>query len=200
MKIEDLKNIAQEYDIIALQETQLDEGNYINIENFNIVRNDRQAIHHGGGTLIAINKNIIYDKINEDYSNFNHFEIPTIKIKTNQNKNLYFTNLYKPPQIKTSSETWYKLLNKFGNISKLKNHIVCGDFNANHKIWGSKIDNLTGKNLIYAFNKTDLIIVQKNEPTMISKINCKSTASDTNSFFKLGKQYHSKKRNSSYEQ
>lgn len=171
-KIIDLRNMTQDYEIIALQETWLDDG------NFNIERNDRQATHQGGGTLLAINKTIIYDKINEDFSMFNQFEIQTIKIKTKPNNNLFITNLYKPPQVKTTGKTWYDLLDKIGNISNYKNHIICGDFNANHKLWGSKTDNLTGKNLMYAVNKQDFSIVQKNDPTMIPKINCRPTAPD----------------------
>ena len=177
-KIEDLRNIAQDYDIIALQETWLDDGSYINIGNFNIERNDRQATHHGGGTLIAINKNIIYDKINIDFSSFNNFEIQTIKVKAKQDSSTYITNIYKPPQIKATNKTWYKLLNKIGNISNFKKHIICGDFNANHRTWGSKIDNPTGKNLIIAVNKLDLEIIPKKEPTMIPKINYRPSAPD----------------------
>ena len=62
-KIHNLRNIVDEYDIILLSETWLNQHSYINIPNYHIIRRDRIAGQHGG-VAIFIKKNIPFQEEN----------------------------------------------------------------------------------------------------------------------------------------
>ena len=52
---------------------------------------------------------------------------------------------------------------------KSRNHIITGDLNAHHVMWGSKVSNYRGKKLIDVFDDLDLEVLNTGEVTRISE-------------------------------
>lgn len=86
--------------------------------------------------------------------------------------------MYKPPHIHLNKNTWSNLLNSIHSLDPSNSYILCGDLNANHKLWGSEIENKTRRTLIQAINCTDFIIINNKISTLIPKVSNKSTAPD----------------------
>ena len=114
-KLHSLCNIADNYDIILLSETWLNELININIPNFTIVRKDRISLEHGG-LAILIKLNIKFLEEKNIFHSENHLETLGISIPIcthpNSQDKLLIISIYRPPQSNnnTSTSTWNKLL------------------------------------------------------------------------------------------
>lgn len=126
-------------DIICLQETFLNQTDYMYITNKVIYRNDRNADKRGGGTLIAINKIIPSTEITFNNLPTSNNEIQGVKIFF-KNINLTIVNIYSPNGAFTTS--WLNHVSS--QISPP--FIIVGDFNLKHQALGA-VNNTNDSNI-----------------------------------------------------
>ncbi|UYV78532.1 hypothetical protein LAZ67_16001919 [Cordylochernes scorpioides] len=87
----------QKIQIIALQETKLNEKYNLKYKNYNILRKDRNK---EGGGLVFLIKNLYYEDIAINIPNTSDLEAQGIKVYLNQNKTINIFNMYHPPNNK----------------------------------------------------------------------------------------------------
>lgn len=131
------------YDILFLSETLLPENDYhFPIKNYNIIKADRIDGRRvfGGGLSLYIRNDIQYQR-------FFILETPrfleyiAIKIRINtEYLNLVF--IYNPPNNEIDISTLSDWLEA---CSALPNLMITGDFNAQHGLWGSDMENTLGR-------------------------------------------------------
>ena len=146
-------------DVICLTETWLKGGinsNFVNIPNFNLIRNDRNwsengNLKKGGGTCMYINNSIQFSDNDLSFLNMSSIdiEIQWLTIKKQNNRKMHIANVYRPPQgnVKTFVSYLRKCLDSFDEKTK-KDIFILGDFNIDVK---KKSDPVT-KDLIQTLN------------------------------------------------
>ncbi|UYV80245.1 hypothetical protein LAZ67_18002138, partial [Cordylochernes scorpioides] len=145
----------QKIQIIALQETKLNEKYNLKYKNYNILRKDRNK--EGGGLAFLI-KNLYYEDIAINIPNTSDLEAQGIKIYLNQNKTINIFNMYHPPNNKLiDDETTLQTLTD--------NTIIVGDLNAKHQLWGCSTPNPRGKILSNLFDDNAYMCLNDGNPT-----------------------------------
>lgn len=160
-KINDLEMFInnRKIDIVLLNETKLDNSFTSNINNYEIIRKDRN--NRGGGVAIIINNEVDFEII-DSYDSFN-LEIISIKVYVN-NKEFIIICFYLPPNATFPNEFFKK-------IEKEKNLIVAGDLNCKSKSWYSRKENKNGKLLDEYLENSNLQIIRNKKPTYFNKAN-----------------------------
>ncbi|UYV78196.1 hypothetical protein LAZ67_16000431 [Cordylochernes scorpioides] len=157
IKLEEIMEIAekQKIQIIALQETKLNEKYNLKYKNYNIVRKDRNK--EGGGLAFLI-KNLYYEDIAINIPNTSDLEAQGIKVYLSQNKTINIFNMYHPPNNKLIDD---------GTISQFltDNTIIVGDLNAKHQLWGCSTPNPRGKILSNLFDDNAFMCLNDGNPT-----------------------------------
>lgn len=130
-KKEELNSLIRTHhpQIIMLCETKLNNTYKFQINKYDIYRNDREE-NNGGGTAICI-LNTIKSEYIECPEGLKSIECCIVKIKINNNQNLYISSVYKPPKYKIDTNDITKMV----NIDNKAKHIIAGDFNAHHTAW-----------------------------------------------------------------
>ncbi|XP_063615580.1 uncharacterized protein LOC134788675 [Penaeus indicus] len=160
-------------DIIGICETWLKCKDKFNLQNYQVIRKDRED-QIGGGLALCI-KNDIQSKpitLNDRYSN----RIETIGIKINyKNKWLNVLLMYNPcNNLKTEELEYY--------IKQIEDpKIIIGDFNAHHTSWNPKLNaklaNKTGKSIFEIINQNNIIILTP--PGLTTRIDPQSAKETT---------------------
>lgn len=149
-------NLLDSLDILFLSETLLDSHDYhFPSRNFNLIKEDRRdgLKIHGGGLSLYIRDNIHYDRFFINNSP-KHLEYIAIKIKSKLGY-LHFVFVYNPPDNdinKTILANWLNTCSEFQNI------LISGDFNAQHRSWGSDMENKFGKCLYDVLEENPFLI------------------------------------------
>lgn len=116
--------------IIMLSETHLKTQHIVNIDGYKLFRVDRTESKCGG---VAI---AIVDWIECEYVDLKSvkcsLECCAIRVKMNNNQNLYVCAIYRKPSTKIETSD----LNSIFDIEKEAKFIVGGDFNAKSPYWG----------------------------------------------------------------
>ncbi|UYV67100.1 hypothetical protein LAZ67_4003893 [Cordylochernes scorpioides] len=157
IKLEEIMEIAekQKIQIIALQETKLNEKYNLKYKNYNILRKDRNK--EGGGLAFLI-KNLYYEDIAINIPNTSDLEAQGIKVYLSQNKTINIFNMYHPPNNKLiDDETMAQFLTD--------NTIIVGDLNAKHQLWGCSMPNPRGKILSNLFDDNAFMCLNDGNPT-----------------------------------
>lgn len=119
--------------ILMLSETHLKTQHNVILEGYKIFRVDRNQTKCGG---VAI---AIVDWIECEFVEHNppkcSLECCTIKIKMNNNKNLYICAIYRKPTTKIEKDD----ISSIFNIEKNAEYVVGGDFNAKSPHWGGNV-------------------------------------------------------------
>lgn len=154
----------EKIDIIMLSETWFKEDKTPKLPNFNCTYKNRQDGY--GGVAIFVNKNVQY----EEFKLFNLEVIEAIAIKTIQlNKNMVIISIYIPPNANQKSVK-EELLILMDQINKIKEDtILAGDFNAHNQIWGDNKTCRRGKDLEEVVEATNLINLNNDESTLVTK-------------------------------
>ena len=151
--------IANDYDIILLNETWLKDINNIHIPNFTILRKDRTSSEHGG-LAILIKQNIAFLEEKNIFHQENYLETLGISIpicsQSNTQEKLLIISIYRPPHNTTSHANWNKLL---GHTNNFKYAFFGGDFNSHHTAWGSHKICKSGENLLDSITEHNLIFL-----------------------------------------
>ncbi|UYV77995.1 hypothetical protein LAZ67_15003146, partial [Cordylochernes scorpioides] len=157
IKLEEIMEIAekQKIQIIALQETKLNEKYNLKYKNYNILRKDRNK--EGGGLAFLIN-NLYYEDIAINIPNTSDLEAQGIKVYLNQNKTINIFNMYHPPNNKLIDD---------GTMAQFltDNTIIVGDLNAKHQLWGCSTPNPRGKILSNLFDDNAFMCLNDGNPT-----------------------------------
>ncbi|UYV80471.1 hypothetical protein LAZ67_19000259, partial [Cordylochernes scorpioides] len=157
IKLEEIMEIAekQKIQIIALQETKLNEKYNLKYKNYNILRKDRNK--EGGGLAFLI-KNLYYEDIAINIPNTSDLEAQGIKVYLNQNKTINIFNMYHPPNNKLIDD---------GTMAQFltDNTIIVGDLNAKHQLWGCSTPNPRGKILSNLFDDNAFMCLNDGNPT-----------------------------------
>lgn len=154
------KTIDSIYDIIALTETFLNEGNLDQeyfFENFSVFRCDRSIENSmkksGGGTLIAIKKSENYSTEKIDLTEFNVIELVGVKMLLNNGKVILVFCAYIPPDRSYDNNAYNIFASAIKtNINENDIVILLGDFNlSNVKYYFDENDKLVAYNFIPKF-------------------------------------------------
>lgn len=137
-----------DYDIYALTETWLQDGivssEYFD-SSFNVFRKDRNQTgssnNRCGGVLIAIRSHFACSEVSID--NSTSIECICVKIKLNNNTNVFIFNSYVPPTSpKEIYQLHYKAINSVHASCRASDiFILTGDFNIPHASWVHEDEN-----------------------------------------------------------
>lgn len=145
--------INNNIDLGLVQETFLKENDKYYIPGYTVIRMDRDGI--GGGLLILVRHGIKFTTIDE--KQLAAFEHMTIKLNT-INGGMYVTNIYISKYSRGLTAGLKSLLTR-------ENHIILGDWNANHSSWSRTADNQIGKKLFELIPFNNYFIYAPDEPT-----------------------------------
>ena len=153
-KMEELKIFLnrESPDIMTITETKLQPTDKLKLNNYSIVRRDREN-EYGGGVMILIKKGIP----------FRTRKIPTTTIEAAAvdlpRNNITIVGAYNRPK------NYYKGrdLTRVLNISKRV--VLAGDLNSKHKDWGNPNANTNGQTLKKTLEDAELLINFPDEPT-----------------------------------
>ena len=157
-------------DVVLLQETFLDNKKSLKINNFNIIRADRNA--QGGGVAIAIKNIWCYKRININV-NSEEIEVIGCNIKINDNKNLNVISMYINHNININMAD---MDNIFINIQAP--FIIGGDFNAHSMEWGCANNSPRGEVILDSLEKYNSVFLNDGSFTRIQAPPNQSSAID----------------------
>ena len=157
-KLPTLRSIANDYDIILLSETWLNDVNNLHIPNFTTLRKDRTSSEHGGFGILT-KSNITFLQEKNIFHQENQLETLGISIPlcSHTQEKLLIVSVYRPPTHNTTSHAnWNKLLDYTNNF---KYSLLGGDFNSHHTAWGSHRICKSGENLFDSITEHNLILL-----------------------------------------
>lgn len=169
-KYVEFSNIANDYEIICVQETWLDHRDTISLRNFVIFRNDRDRGNLGGGTAVLCKESLDPTRICINFPIDTGLEFTIIKINSIslQSKKIIVASIYRPPDKVINNKTWKSFFNCLSTLLDDHHLVICGDLNAQHSAWGSSRPNPSGKILVGLINQLSLNILNTGVGTRIS--------------------------------
>jgi len=154
-------------DIICLQETFFqNENDHPDITGYTLANFSTRDIKRGG-TAIYCKTHINYTVRNINTK----LEVSAIDIKLN-NKLTTIVNVYDTDSKTTQSD--YQ--NVFTQISD--QFIVCGDFNAHHKLWGGRRNDIKGNHLYNHVIENNIVVLNDGTGTRLNPTNLETTCID----------------------
>ena len=146
---------SKDIDIACITETHLKPSVKMKIRNYVVYRNDREQ-RYGGGTAIIIKTTIPHRLA--PTPTFNVLEATTVYVYFNNVETL-IASAYYPPYGTIDVQDLTTL------TSLHQNFIICGDFNAKHRTWNSRINTPKGDFLLEHATKWQYAIFGPEEPT-----------------------------------
>lgn len=159
--------------ILAINETWLKEKDTLNINNYTVIRKDRNN-QIGGGLAVCIKKDIQHKKINlnDRYKD----KIEVLGIKTSYKRNwLNILLIYNPCNVIEAEELEY--------YSDQIRHpkLIIGDFNAHHPLWNENTNqrqtNTTGTNITKWLSQNNVLLLTPRN--LITRIDPKTAKEST---------------------
>ena len=133
-----------DYNIISINETNLEKDSRLSLTGYNIFRNDRVG-RTGGGVLLAIKEDI---KCYEVYNTtIDKNEVLAVEIETKAFESILIASIYIPPTAKLQAHIFHELYNRNNNC------IIVGDLNAALRPMGSRKTNSKGRQLQELLNE-----------------------------------------------
>lgn len=148
---------ANQIDILLVSETHFTTKNYFNIPGFkfyHVMHPDGTA--HGGSAILI-------------RDNIKHLEGQHIRTKEIQATNVVIhdnaghitiSSLYSPPRHTIKREDYDSFFISLGH-----RFLACGDYNAKHTVWGSRLITPRGRQLLSSINYLSLDVTSPNSPT-----------------------------------
>ena len=153
-----VSNLSTQPDIICLQETFLRAPFNISLQNYDIIRYDRNC-NDGpsrGGLAILIRKGII------SYNVIKHKDIECVSVMITTNKgDVKINNVYLPP----SKDLKYEELECLFNTP---NTITVGDFNGKSPLWGNTNKDRRGGIIEQLLDNHNMVLLNNGDPTHFS--------------------------------
>lgn len=154
-KLNDIKILANEFDILCITETWLNSKyNAFNVKGFNVYRNDRDNNLRGGGVCVIINNKILHKLNTINCQEMKETESISITI-FNAERETDIIVAYKKPDLKWDKQNWSNFLS---NRRRDVDTIFMGDFNAKNPLWNCNSTNREGQILEDVLMETDLFI------------------------------------------
>ena len=122
-----LSTFANLPDILCLQETYLNQQTFF-LTGYQVIRKDRSNGKKGGGICFCVKNTISFSEIRQPECS-KSIEIMGIKVS-----NAAIFSVYNPPS-NSLDKTCLSFITQFPIV------IICGDFNAHHKMWDSGTSN-----------------------------------------------------------
>lgn len=144
--------------ILALSEAGLPNGRTIP----GYIRHGNPSIPSfaNGSAMIYIRREIPHVALPVQDLCSTYLEVTAVQVCLG-NRKLSVVSVYISPRRKVSMEAFIKDL----CIRCPSPRIICGDFNAHHSLWGDKIADFRGKELVAAADAADLCIANDGKPT-----------------------------------
>ena len=147
-----LSTFANLPDILCLQETHLNKQTFFSLTGYQVIRKDRSNGKKGGDICFCVKNTISFSEIRLPECS-NSIEIMGIKVS-----NVAIFNVYNPPS-NSIDKTCLSFITKFPKV------IICGDFNAHHKMWDSGTPNQNGISLLAFIEENDYSLQNTSKPT-----------------------------------
>lgn len=145
-----------DYDIISVNETNLEKDFPFALKGYNVYRNDRIG-KSGGGVLIAVKEKI---KCRETCNiNIDKNEIIAIEIETKLYGTILIASIYVPPLAKINPDIFHDLHQANSDC------IMMGDLNAALQLMGSRKTNAKGRQLLDIINEGYLNCIDDDSTT-----------------------------------
>lgn len=174
-KKDELFKMADQFDIIAIQETWLNPDFYFSFPGFYILRKESSR-KNSSGLCLLIRNNIHFTPISDVYCLNGLLDTMGVEISTIQGL-LHIMSLYKNLMFSINYEHWSKLFSSFKEHDYI---IIAGDFNSHNTAWGCA-SNSANKSLENAVSDCDLCILNNGSPTRIASPNQNNNAIDLTS-------------------
>ena len=145
-----------DYDIISVNETNLEKDAPFYLKGYNVYRNDREK-KLGGGVLLAVKENInsqiVFNKT------IDNNESIAVEIKTKSYGKILVVSLYVPPTAKINPGV-------IQDLHRINNDcIIMGDLNAALQSMGSRKTNSRGRQLLDIINEGYIYCIDDNNTT-----------------------------------
>lgn len=163
-KIDELKDLSKEFDMILLSETWLEGDDTLSLPGFQSILSNRED-RGGGGVAILVRNRVPFTRVEKRLLPDTRIEICAIKTKLD-NKETYIISAYKPPNVYLDQAAWITFITQ---INALGQFILGGDLNAHHEEWGCAGQNQQGRSLLTAVDHLNLMIVNNKSPTRIGR-------------------------------
>lgn len=162
-RLTEIQGILKNIDIFICVETWLTEEKRIQFPGFSVFRKDRTH-SRGGGLMLLIRNNLIYDVISDLNVPDQSVELCGISIN-NISLPLDLFVCYRAPGSTLSQENWDNI---FQNVKSSHNTIILGDFNSHNKNWNCTDDDTNGIRLENSMEKNDLFLLNNNSLTYVN--------------------------------
>lgn len=133
-------------DVALLSETHLTPRHRCFISNYRIYRSDHPSGRALGGTAILIRSSLVHSQIPIEHTN--RIQATAISLSFHHSSNITIASVYCPPRFTISPDQFANFFQSLGT-----NFIAGGDFNAKHRLWGSRLNNPKGRNLLHCMNR-----------------------------------------------
>jgi len=162
-KIPQLQFIANNADIICVQESMLFPHNNFWLRGFKVIRKDI-ASHNQRGICTLVRDNLIFSNIDLSICKHPSWEVQALSIFL-VDESIGIVNIYRHPNQHTPYNVYSQLIRVLSN--KCRKFVILGDFNAHHSWWGCSFDDSFGKILSNVIDTHRLIILNdRTSPTL----------------------------------
>lgn len=161
-KLASLQFIAQDYDLLCIQESLLQESNKLSLKGFRIIRRDISGPSLRG-ICTCIRADIPFSIFGLDDIVHPSIEALGIVIYVDDSPCL-LVNVYRHPGQNTPHSVLDKL---FSYQHKFPYTLFLGDFNAHHIYWFNSYDDGPGRSLARSIDSHSLVILNTDHPTLV---------------------------------
>lgn len=168
--------ISYGVDVALVQESWLTDDKLINFQNYQVIRADNFTVHGHRGLMTLVKDNISCEVVPHP-TTLSGVELLVVELKL-PNGLLKVVNLYAPPSLNTYDLDWDALFVEFSSTPT----IISGDFNSHHTIWGSEHCDSKGTNLMNSITNSNLVVMESDKPTRVTKPNESKSATDLSVF------------------
>lgn len=161
-----LHQISENYDIIILVETKLNDSSQISIPNFTTIRRDRLDTR-GGGIIIAIKNDIPFSTLDTVLHIPSTLETLAATVNINGTE-ISIVAVYRPPRDPFPIHLWNRLIDSIPNRQATG---IGGDSNCHNAAWGSNRTDNIADHLLTSFTDSGFLLLNDTSHTYINKAN-----------------------------
>ena len=123
-----------------------------NLPGYHIIRRDRTSGKRGGGICICVKQSVNFSELRIPNPR-NEMELMAIKVN-----DIVIVNVYNPPSNSID-------INVLSYFKRFSNILLCGDFNARHRMWDVGSPNNNGYRLVEFIEENDFTVLNITQST-----------------------------------